>query len=49
MRTLFECDLENERLAEKGVMFTCLNRRFPLRIMCPYVARTPAYEGDETK
>ena len=48
MRTLFECDIENERLIEKGIVFLCPNRRCPLRILCPYVAREN-YEGGDAE
>lgn len=36
MRTLFECDKENERLAEKGIIFVCPNRRCQLHVLCPF-------------
>jgi len=46
MRTLFECDMENERLAEKGIVFVCPNPRCPLYILCPYVARENNEKGE---
>lgn len=45
MRTLFDCDMANERLAEKGIMFICPNPHCPLRSECPYAARTCNEEG----
>ncbi len=45
MKTLFECDMENARLAEKGIEFICPNRHCPLHILCPYAARTNYKEG----
>ena len=47
MRTLFECDMEDARLAEKGIVFVCPNHRCPLRIVCPYVSRTCNEEGGD--
>ena len=40
MTSLFECDLENQRLAEKGIVFICPNSRCPLGLTCPYAERT---------
>ena len=40
VKALFECDMENERLAEKGIEFICPNHHCPLRILCPYAKRT---------
>lgn len=45
MRTLFECDMANVRLAEKGIEFTCPHPHCPLHILCPYAARTDAGKG----
>ena len=45
MRSLFECDMNNMRLAEKGIEFICPNHRCPLHILCPYAARTNHEEG----
>ena len=47
MKTLFECDMENERLAEKGIEFICPDCHCPLHILCPYAARTSYKEGVE--
>lgn len=46
METLFECDMENERLAEKGIEFICPNRYCPLHILCPYASRTNEEGGE---
>ena len=40
-----ECDMENVRLAEKGIEFTCPNPHCPLHILCPYAARISHEEG----
>lgn len=40
MRTLFECDMEDARLAEKGIVFVCPNHR------C--LSRTCNEEGGES-
>lgn len=47
MTNLFECDMENERLAEKGIVFVCLNSRCPLSYKCPYAERTRIIEREE--
>lgn len=47
MRTRIECDMDDCRLAEKGIMFICPNPHCPLRNECPYAARTDYEEGGE--
>ena len=32
-----ECDTENARLAEKGIVFTCPNRNCAFNVVCPHV------------
>jgi hypothetical protein len=39
MNSLFECDLENQRLAEKGIVFVCSKSSCPLSLKCPYAKR----------
>ena len=46
MTTLFECDMDDARMAEKGVVFACPNRRCPLHVVCPYAARTCNEKGE---
>ena len=43
--TLFECDMEDMRLAEKGIVFLCPNRMCPLYIQCPYAERDKDEKG----
>lgn len=40
MTSLFECALENQRLAEMGIVFICPNSRCPLSMECPNAERT---------
>lgn len=40
MTSLFECDLENQRLAEVGIVFVCPKSSCPLSYKCPYEERT---------
>lgn len=47
MTSLFECDLENQRLAEEGIVFVCPNSRCPLSLKCPYAERTRIIESEE--
>ncbi len=49
MRTLFECDMANERLAEEGIIFICPNPHCPLSILCAYAARTNREENKTPK
>lgn len=50
MRTHFECDMENQRLVEKGIVFVCPNQRCQLRVLCPFTARDVLLkEGQTTK
>lgn len=46
MKTLFDRDMENERLKEKGIEFICLDRHCPLYMSCPFATRTSYDEGD---
>ena len=46
MRTRIECDRNDWRLAEMGIMFICPDRRCPLHSECPYAARTNSACGE---
>lgn len=39
MITMFECDMENERLAMTGIIFLCPYSGCELYTSCPYAAR----------
>lgn len=49
MNSLFECDLENQRLAEKGIIFVCPKSSCPLSLTCPYAERARIIESEENK
>ena len=47
MTSLFECDLENQRLAEMGIVFVCPKSSCPLSYKCPYEQRVMIKESEE--
>lgn len=47
MRTRIECDHDDWRLAEKGIMFVCPDSSCPLRSECPIAERTNYDKGGE--
>ena len=46
MTSLFECDLENQRLAEMGIVFVCTEKNCPLSLKCTYAERTRVIESE---
>lgn len=45
MNSLFECDMEDKRLAMMGIVFICPYSGCSLWTLCPYAARSRNEKG----